>query len=235
MPDTSTLAAPVEVVIDLETQGLRYEDDWWEVAAIVRRKDFPDFSYVWHNIDFDSSRADPEALRMSGYYDRHPLAVIAYDFDPLTMTPPDHPCVTLHDAQGKPLENRHVLCTDKMLAVQLERLTRGAVVWGCNPHYDLTRIERLFARERRAWTAHYRPMCATTYAAGVASGMGLDVGPVPYKNAAIGDLLGVDRSVDGKAHQGLADCTYALNLLDAARRAALEARETYLMNQQPPL
>ncbi len=229
MPDTSTLAAPVEVVIDCESDRLRYGALGWEVAAIVRRRGLADVSYVWHLLDdnggiFRTVQADPASLDFGGFYERHPLAVIADPMDPLSPTPDDHPSRNLIDLDGKPLGNRHLLCTEQVLVWQLERLIRNAVVWGCNPEYDLGILKPLFARHGIAWKAHYRPMCATTWAAGVASGRGWDVGSVPYENRHVGAAFGVERNKDGKAHQGLADCGYAIRLLDAARTVALEAR-----------
>lgn len=221
MPITSPLAAPVEVYLDCETGGLRPTDRPWEIALLRCTSDGRIEQYVWQVLDFWPSKADPTALQLSGFYDRHQGHAIYDEANPLNYTPDGDQAVThpAWNASGPDPDLPVTLrCTSEMLvALELERLVRGAVVWACNPVYDVPRLEALLNRAGRAWTAHYRPMCATTWAAATATALGLTTAAPPFSNAKIGEALGVSRDGYGTAHTGLADCYYAKALVDAAR------------------
>lgn len=220
-PENATIQTVTEVWLDGETGGLRPGDTFWEVAAIRRTPDGTETAYVWHLLDFDAAQADPKALQLAGYYDRYPGALIADPADPLRpfdqIDRATHPALNITDLDGVPLDNRHKLTSSRVLALDLERLTRGAVVWGCNPTYDVSRLETLFTGQHRAWTAHYRPMCATAWGAATGRALGMDVGPFPLVNDKVADGLGIDRTTFGQVHSALADCYYAKALVDVSR------------------
>lgn len=51
-------------------------------------------------------------------------------------------------------------------AYMIHLVTRGRVIIGCNPSFDLERIGQLFIDHGRTPAWHYRPLCVTTLAAG---------------------------------------------------------------------
>jgi DNA polymerase III epsilon subunit-like protein len=193
---TSTGRRPL-VWIDTETTSLRHDRRAWEIAVIVRRDGHPDHEQTWlvDANDLDLGNADPQALAVGRYYDRHPQAGRSAD--------------------------RYVLPPPELNAlIQVEEVTRGAVLLGSNPGFD---TEVLGARMRAngicpSW--HYHPIDVPTLALGVLLGRGE---PVPYReDGTVGsddlcrafglDLAGYER------HTALGDCRLFRDLYDAATR-----------------
>lgn len=220
----SSTPGPVEVWLDIESAGLRPSDRPWEVAMIRRTPDGRETLHVWQIADFEPGKADPKALALGGFYERHRRHVILNPDDPLDATVTDehqlsHPAYQVSGPDPDQIVDSRML-PEMYVAYELERLVRGAVIWCCNPTYDVPRLEAMHERHGRAWTAHYRPLDATTYAAATALTLGYDVGPYPWRNEQVGAAIGVDRDDYGTAHTGLADCFYAKALVDRARSLA---------------
>lgn len=198
------------VYLDTETGGLRVDDRPWEVALIVEQ-DSQIEQYLFHVSDFRPGDADQKALELGGFYDRHPLWAPDENLANLAIAGPD-----------LDLPVRHHVAPEAAVVHAVEQLTRRLPVVGCNPGFDTFRIlERAFARHGFATTWHYRPICATTYAAAIADRARAHRGepplPLPWTNEVVGAALGVPRDGSGTVHTGLADAHYARNLLRAAR------------------
>lgn len=177
-----TVTAPV-VFLDCETTSLRHDRRAWEVAAIVRRSGQPVHEQTWliDANDLDLGNADLASLRFGGFYDRHPQANRSGRY-------------TLPPAEFDVL-------------IEVEALTRGAVIHGSNPSFDM---ETLGARMRAhgicpSW--HYHPVDVPTLAYGWLLGRGVD-GLLPdAKSDAISKACGVDPEPFGR-HTALGDCRW---------------------------
>lgn len=214
------------VTLDTETGGLRPTDEPWEIAMVVDDIDGGHERHLFHVLDFEPAQADPIALRLGGYYDRHPYAskddIIRACIQSCT---PGHglrhvlsggqaasTCVTSHGLSGEDLVHpvNHLIEHADCLATTIEPIVRDAFIYACNYGYDVSRLERMLNKAGHAWTANYRPVDADKYAAGVA-------GLHPFtKNSDIGAALGVSRDQHGTEHGALPDALYARSLIVAA-------------------
>jgi DNA polymerase III epsilon subunit-like protein len=182
------------VWIDTETTSLRPDRRAWEIAVIVRRDGHPDREQTWlvDAADLDLGNADPRALAVGRYYDRHPQARVA------GKTPPPEPDVLM----------------------QVEEATRDAVLLGSNPGFDTEVLGVRMRANGICPTWHYRPVDVPTLAWGVLAGRGEPVpyrqdGTVGSDDLcrAFGlDLAGYER------HTALGDCRLFRDLYDAATR-----------------
>lgn len=202
---------PTIVTLDHENGGLRPGDSYpWEIGAVVDKPGEPSTLHVWHVADFRPALADPKALELGGFYDRHPRHAIDPLSAELAITGPD-----------LDVPVNHIIDVESRVAFSLERLIRGAIVVACNPTFDVPRLTSMLGRNGYAWTAHYRPICATTYAAGVVDRLRAQRGeppmPVPWVNNDIAAELGVERA---NAHSALWDALFARDLRFAAMAAA---------------
>lgn len=198
------------VYVDTETGGLRDYDRPWEIALIVDEGVKSD-RYVFYIADFQPLHADPKALELNGFYDRHPL---------WTPNGPDHYKVSDFGLIGadRDIPVTTVFDCEGCVSARIEALTRGARVYGCNaPAFDVPVLTQMLNRHGMAWTGHYRPICVTTWAAGVA---GLDP---ETPNSEVGAAFGVSRDQYGTTHEALPDALYARGLHHAAK-ASIEIR-----------
>ena len=99
--------------IDTETTSLRPDRRAWDVALIVREPGEEDREFQWfiEAQDLDLGNADPFALRIGHFYDRHPAAA-STDFFVPNVEP------------------------EAYVLRQVEFLTRGAHLVGAVPNFD---------------------------------------------------------------------------------------------------
>ncbi len=64
------MSARPTVFLDCETTSLRWDREPWEIALIRREPDGCTFEHHWF-LNVSLIRADPEALRIGGYFKRH--------------------------------------------------------------------------------------------------------------------------------------------------------------------
>lgn len=182
------------VWIDTETTSLRHDRRAWDIAAIVRTPT-GDEEHQWFvdADDLDLGGADLNALRIGGFHQRHPQYAAAS-----VVTPEE--------------EEWHVL-------TQVEALTRGAVLLGSHPAFDM---DTLSARMRAcglcpSW--YYHPIDVPVLAWGVLLGRGVQVPARDDGTAGSDDLcrafgLDLDRY---ERHTALGDCRLFRDLYDAVQ------------------
>lgn len=162
------------VYVDVETDGLGPKRQPWEIAWIIDDGDGAPVErreFLW----IDVSRADPAALRIGGYWERHPDP---YGADYVATASPG------------------------ALARDLARDLHGATLVGANPAFDAEVLSRLLRRYAQMPTWHYRlldvqAMCAG--ALGWETPRGLDdclaalgiVRPEVDRHTALGDARAV--------------------------------------------
>ncbi|BDY33182.1 3'-5' exoribonuclease [Mycolicibacterium mageritense] len=109
-------------------------------------------------------------------------------------------------------------------AVMMNIVTRGAVVIGCNPSFDLERIARLLRKHGMEPDWHYRPVCVTTFAAAAlhvcADALGIPISKseivlaLPWSSDEVSRSIGVNPD-DYDRHTAIGDVRWALAQWDA--------------------
>lgn len=189
------------VFIDTETTSLRPDRRAWDIALIVRENDGTDMEYQWFVLaqDLDLGNADPMALKIGRFYDRHPQAVEAARYN-------------------LPASEYEVLH-------HVERLTRGAHLVGAVPNFD---AEVLGARMRAngicpSWHYHLIDVEALVvgYVAHKAKTLREQLPdtnfepwpPLPWKSDALAEAVGV-KMHEGDRHTALGDARWARDIYD---------------------
>lgn len=186
--------------IDTETTSLRPDRRVWDVALIVREDGRPDAEHQWYveAQDLDLGNADPFALRIGHFYERHPSAGTADMF-----------------ASGDEPES-YVLR-------QVELLTRGAHLVGAVPNFD---AEVLGTRMRAhgilpSW--HYHLIDAETLAVGLLAAMGQQGKRIntdgtlapPWSSEDLSFACGVEPPSGVDRHTAIGDARWARDMYDA--------------------
>lgn len=133
---------PTLVFIDTETTSLRPDRRAWDIGLVVRAPDEVDSEHQWFvgAWELDLGNADVRALKIGGFYDRHP--------------------------QGKRSDSYYLPGSELDVLLQVEQLTRDAILVGAVPNFD---AEVLGTRMRAngiqpSW--HYHLVDVETLAAG---------------------------------------------------------------------
>ena len=167
---------------------------------MIRRDETGERELVLTITDLDLSTADPMALKINGFYDRHP----AYNVHC------DTPTVTAWRA-----------------AVLVEEWTRGAVVVGANPQFDTVTLEPLLRDNGLLPAWHYRPVCIEAIAYGYLLAKHITHPtlptkiPVPWKSDQLSDLLGVPAIDPTVRHTALGDARWVAAMWDRMHPAVL--------------
>ena len=118
--------------IDTETTGLHPDlHAPWEIAVIRREPDGVESETVIQISGLDMARADPMALQIGGYYERHPMALA-----------------------GRRLRGLAYV-REETAAGRVEKLARDALFVGVNPAFDAAMLERMLRRNGYAPAWHY--------------------------------------------------------------------------------
>lgn len=129
--------------VDTETTSLRPDREIWEGAIILRRPGRPDEEYHWFVRNVGLVRADVGALRIGGFYERHPQ---------------------WNNELGS--ARRLDLIEASAAAEMVERVTRGAVLVARNPTFDAEGFDRLLRRHGLLPAWHYHLCDVTQMAVG---------------------------------------------------------------------
>lgn len=150
----------IEAWVDCETTSLRLPHRRaWDVAAIIRDNGGPDVEYQWylHPADLLFHLADPEALRIGRFWERHPHAsYLAAGGNPADA--PDLPGVY----------------RARIALQEVADLTAGrAIILGSNPSFDMATLEHGMGRWSITPSWHYHPEDVPTLIRGWLYGRGL--------------------------------------------------------------
>lgn len=188
------------VFIDTETDGLHPGRRAWEIGMIRRdERGLECESRMFLPLDLKFS--DPAALKIGGFWDRHPVGrklsgKVPIPRDDLslcaTIPAPCEPVTSAHDAAKKVME-----------------WTFGAHLVGANPAFDAQVLERLLRSEGYLPSWHYRLLDVEALTSG---NRGRIVGGL----AACVEELGLEQR---EAHTALGDARTARDVYDAVMGA----------------
>lgn len=200
------MTAPL-VFIDTETTGLHSYREAWEVAMIRRDTNGVERTEVFFIklADLNMAGADPMALKIGRFYDRHPH----YARD---------------NGVGKPS-----LLSAAEAASCIAEFTRGAHLVGAVPSFDAETLDRLLRNYNQLPAWHYHLINVEDLAIGYIRGwmdanpdVGLfhydlvdlreAIGP-PWKSEELGRILGVDHDEDTR-HTALGDAQWVKRMYD---------------------
>ena len=126
------------IFIDTETTGLHPTRRPWEIAIIRRTKD-GDTEHHWIIWDINLSDADPQALDIGKFWERHP-------------------------AHGGP-ENQDST-HESHAAREIFKLTKGATIIGAIPSFDTECVANMLRRHGLMPAWHHRLRCVESMTAG---------------------------------------------------------------------
>lgn len=186
------------VFLDTETTGLHPSREAWEIAMIRRDSAGTARHHVF--VDVGLETAEPKALEVGGYYDRHPAYAEAF---------PPRIC----DAPAA--------LSGQEAAARVAEVTAGAVIVGSNPQFDTDTLGRLLRFWGLAPRWHYRPLCVATMAAGYLTGAaglldpaGLGIDSGRFSSYKVSRALGVSPPAPDVAHTAMGDAEWTMRLFD---------------------
>ena len=203
------------VFLDTETDGIHPKRQAWEIAMIRRevsddgrtRTEFSCRMFV----DIDLDRADPFALRVGGFYDRHPMGK-------WLASQPAHsrdtwPPKSIHDEYEPPV----------VAARTVARMTHGAQVVGVVPNFDTELLERLLRHQGLAPAWDYHLIDVRAMALGWLQARG-EAGAIPDPRVMLSPSMGSDHlaercgvspASEQDRHTALGDARWAMRWYDA--------------------
>lgn len=169
--------------IDCETDGLHHLCRPWEIA-IVRRDEAGQTEHHWF-LPLDLRHADQQALKIGGFWDRHPVG---------------------RKVSGKPAIPCEPVPSAHDVAKEIMRLTFGATLVGSGVHYDADVLARLLRAEGYLPSWSHRLRCVATLASGM---YGRDLGGLDAVMTEIG--LAIPES---QRHTAMGDAWAAAGVWD---------------------
>lgn len=154
------------VFIDTETTSLRPDRRAWDIGLLARDPstgvDIPSQWFVRAE-DLELDNADPFALKIGGFYERHPQMI---------------------DARNQAVDERSVL-------LQVERITRGAHLVGAVPNFDAEVLGTRMRAHGIAPSWHYHLIDVEALAVGFLAGCTqLDMTRLPWESDWLHTALG---------------------------------------------
>ncbi|MGB6182255.1 MAG: hypothetical protein WBF79_13515 [Rhodococcus sp. (in: high G+C Gram-positive bacteria)] len=186
---------PPLVFLDTETTGLHPDRRGWEVA-MIRTISAPapgEDSYAEISMfvsDVDLSSADPKALSIGRFHDRHPMHSTI-----VPATPPTDGVWCLPEAE---------------VARTVERWTCGATIVGAVPSFDTETLAAMLSRHRLTPTWHHRLMCVESMAL---PQIGWNADGRPMGLAAVAEALDIEHD-EQDLHTALGDARIARRIFE---------------------
>lgn len=196
--NTSTIATCV--FLDTETTSLNESRRPWNIGLITRKPDGTETEEEIIIGEMDLSLADPRALEIGHFWDRHPI----FGDD----RPGDHVWI-IDDEEA-------AAC---WLIERIAPTKSGNVhIIGCVPSFDVQTLTAMMHRQGLCWPAHYHIIDAEAVAIGALAARGIRT-PLPYTGEWLTEQLGLDTSkYEAGKHTALGDARWARDLYDAATR-----------------
>lgn len=205
---TARVASPL-VFVDVETDGVGPDARPWEVALIRREMDGSE-RWTRFFVELGRAAADPAALRVGGFYSRHPVG----RFLSGDLVNGGMPRVSPAGSFGDSFVSRYEA------AVRVARWTHGAHLVGVGVSFDARVLEQLLltASLRPGW--HYHLVDVVPMAAGwlnALPGRDLALAPVvpPWSSDDLSRRCGVSPPEGAARHTALGDARWARRWWDA--------------------
>ena len=201
MPDEGL--PPPLAFVDTETTGLDRtgRHQIWEVALVVRRWErdatgslFTDEEESHWFLPVDLGRADPVALRIGRFHERHPRG---YDFD----------------WRASDDDGRHV-SEPAAFAEDFADRTRGCHLVGAVTSFDEERLWRLLTENGACPEWHYHLVCVENVAYGYLLGREKNAMALPWKSHPLTEAVGCPKDMEGE-HTAMGDVRWAIATWDA--------------------
>lgn len=198
---TSTLA-----FTDSETTSLRRDRRPWNIAVTLRADghDLAPEEIIIRDVDL--TEADPFALQVGHFWERHPA--VGGDPGAAQIVP------TEHDAALWLLERVQPVLRHTSDGVELCRVH----IVGAVPSFDVETFVMMFARHQLMWPAHHHLIDAEVLAIGALAARGQRIDP-PYSSDDVSAALGVGVGKYAR-HTAAGDTEWVRDLYDAAMRPA---------------
>lgn len=177
--------------VDIESTRADHAKRIWELAVIVDQPNGQTVEREWliESSSLDLGNADPKALEVGGFYDRHPQAVRGF----------------IHTGD---LYSEYVALAD------FERLTRRAVLFANNTPFDVGAFDARMVANNLCPSRHYKPKDVIDMAHGWLLGRGIEVPEKDdgtWSSEAISLACGVDPAGYDR-HAALGDCAWIRDL-----------------------
>lgn len=196
--------------VDCETDGVHPGREAWDVAII--RRTFTDDGTIDNQTQTqfflplrDLAAADGFALRLGGFWDRHP--------DGRAMSGKrrgwEGPAVSV-PAEPIPMG---ALVQPQRAAAEIMRLTHGADLVASNPHFDLGVFENLLHEHRLIPTWQHHPRDIADLAIGYLAARN-ELPPRPWKSTDLTTRLGVEPPTAEERHTALGDARWVMRAYD---------------------
>jgi DNA polymerase III epsilon subunit-like protein len=186
------------VFLDTETTHLHDDRRAWEIAAVIRRAAPYAQPHVFHRFvaaaDLDLPRASPDALKVGGYWDRHPQPYPPSTDQMFGATPPN------------------VFSERTVLRELADAIPGAATIVGANPQFDASTLARRMAVYGIMKPWHFRLYDVETACAAI---MGW---PVPRSLRDSAAALGLSHAA-GQAHTARGDADLVMRVYDAIMAA----------------
>jgi hypothetical protein len=187
------------VAIDTETDGLRPDRKIWDIAMI--RRDETGERTTQFYVEIDLHEAEPIALQIGGFYERHPRGRY--------LSSPDGTSPFLHECEIGGYE------TTYGAALKVAQWTHGAHIIGAVPNFDTEALSDMMRREGLLPGWHYHLIDVEALALGYLHGIGRGPGmSLPWKSDDLSRAIGVEPPSETERHTALGDAEWALRMYD---------------------
>lgn len=156
------------VFLDTETTGLGPDRQIWEVAAIRYETPAallagePPTHELHHFLHVDVTTADQYALKVGGYYTRHPDGLYVTTQDVEGDNPYGYYARRQQQIAGDEPKSTPALT----VATNIARITHGATIAGINPSFDTEKLAEVLRDNHQAPTWDYHLLDVRTLAIG---------------------------------------------------------------------